>query len=102
MAEDSQQSTRALLHHHRRGPEAARPGRRELLHDARGHSARDALSLMMTLREVIARIADRLRRDRLSAELDEELRLHRAMLERDAGLAVDETRTSRRLGNLTY
>src|SRR5690242_21739142 len=47
------------------------------------------------LRELIARLRDRLHRDRLSAELDEELRYHRALLARDP--VPDRT-----IGNLTY
>ena len=47
------------------------------------------------LRELVARLLDRLRRDRLSAELDEELRHHRALLERDRA-------AGRTIGNVTY
>lgn len=49
----------------------------------------------MRLREVAARLRDRWRRDELSAELDEELRHHRRLLERDRP-------EGRGLGNLTY
>jgi putative ABC transport system permease protein len=49
----------------------------------------------MRFRELVNRLRDRLHRDRLSAELDEELRYHRALLERDQ--AAD-----RSIGNLTY
>jgi hypothetical protein len=51
--------------------------------------------MMMRLRELLGRLYDRLRRDQLAAELDEELRHHRALLERDAD-------SSRSLGNVTY
>ncbi|HKN66015.1 MAG TPA: ABC transporter permease, partial [Gemmatimonadaceae bacterium] len=47
------------------------------------------------IRELLARLRDRLHRDRLSAELEEELRYHRALLERDH--TVDRT-----IGNATY
>lgn len=47
------------------------------------------------LRELLARLRDRLHRDRLSAELDEELRYHRALLDRDGA-------TGRSIGNVTY
>ena len=47
------------------------------------------------IRELIARLRDRFQRDRLSAELDEELRYHRALLERDH--TADRT-----IGNVTY
>ena len=49
----------------------------------------------MRLRELLARLRDRLQRDRLSAELEEELRYHRALLERDQP-------PGRALGNTTY
>lgn len=48
------------------------------------------------LRELLARLRDRLRRDQLSAELDEEMRLHRELLAREAGA------DGRSLGNVTY
>ena len=52
-----------------------------------------------TLRELVARLADRFRRDKLSAELAEELRHHQTLLARDgAAQRVD----ARRLGNITY
>jgi len=51
----------------------------------------------MQLRELLARLLDRTRRDRLAAELDEELRHHRDLLERDA-----QGSARRRLGNATY
>src|SRR5579862_7600549 len=51
---------------------------------------------MMPL-ELLRRLRDRFRRERLTRELDEELRLHRALLERDR-VAGD---THRQLGNLT-
>ena len=47
------------------------------------------------IRELLARLRDRLHRDRLSDELDEELRYHRALLERDR--AADRT-----ICNATY
>ena len=58
------------------------------------------------MREWLARMADRLRRDRLDAELAEELRFHRERLERDlrqAGAGPDAARdlARRRLGNPT-
>ena len=49
----------------------------------------------MSIREFVARLRDRLSRDRLSADLDEEMRYHRALLERDR--PADRT-----LGNTTY
>ncbi len=57
--------------------------------------------------ELWNRIRDRLRRDRLATELDEELRFHQTMLERDhrlAGAADDDARRVARLqlGNPTY
>ena len=54
--------------------------------------------MTVTLRELAARIIDRFRRDRLSAELAEELRHHQALLARDANARRGDTR---RLGNLT-
>jgi predicted permease len=61
----------------------------------------------MRLLEIFNRLRDRLRRDRLSAELDEELRFHQAMLERDsqtAGASPDAARDAarRQLGNATF
>lgn len=56
------------------------------------------------MREILARLIDWLRRDRLTRELDEELRHHRAMLERDAGTTNAEAArraAMRRLGNVT-
>jgi putative ABC transport system permease protein len=58
------------------------------------------------MREWIARLADWMRRDRLDDELREELRFHRAQLERDArsdGAAPDDAhrRARRELGNIT-
>ena len=58
------------------------------------------------MREWLARIFDWLRRDRLDAELNQELAFHRQQLERDArhaGVAADEAQSSanRRLGNTT-
>jgi len=50
----------------------------------------------MRTRELLARLRDRLRRDQLSAELDEELRYHRALLRRES---ADSDRS---LGNVTY
>ena len=50
----------------------------------------------MRPREIFGRLRDRLRRDELQADLDEELRHHHAMLER-AGPS-----SSRSLGNVTY
>jgi putative ABC transport system permease protein len=57
--------------------------------------------------EALNRLRDRLRRDRLAADLDDELRFHRAMIERDhraLGLSEEEARRQGRLqlGNLTY
>jgi predicted permease len=49
----------------------------------------------MNPRELWTRVRDRLQRDRLSAELEEELRHHRALLERDHA-------QDRSLGNVTY
>ncbi|HEV2180842.1 MAG TPA: ABC transporter permease, partial [Gemmatimonadaceae bacterium] len=51
----------------------------------------------MTPLELLRRLRDRFGRDRLARELEEELRFHRALLERDR-LAGD---TRRRLGNIT-
>ena len=51
----------------------------------------------MRVRELLARLRDRARRDQLAAELDEEVRHHRALLDRDA--AAD---SQRMLGNTTY
>src|SRR5687767_7204507 len=61
---------------------------------------------MELLREWLARLGDWLRRDRLDRELTQELRFHRAQLERDArdaGVAGNEVGylANRRLGNLT-
>ena len=58
------------------------------------------------MREWLARCFDWMRRDRLDAELTEELQFHRRQLERDArhaGVAVDDVQASaqRRLGNTT-
>lgn len=53
---------------------------------------------MATLREFLNRWRDRIRRDALSAELEEELRHHRQMLERDAAHGAND----RRLGNVTF
>lgn len=58
------------------------------------------------MREWLARIIDWLRRDRLDAELAEELRFHQARLERDAhaaGAPASEAvrMARRRIGNLT-
>jgi predicted permease len=58
------------------------------------------------MRELLARLYDRLRRDRLDAELAEELRFHKAQLERDArasGLDAGEANwlAGRQLGNTT-
>jgi putative ABC transport system permease protein len=50
----------------------------------------------MRIREFAARLRDRLRRDQLSAELDEELRFHHALLARN------EAADRRSLGNVTY
>ncbi|MHB1326731.1 MAG: hypothetical protein ACYC2K_00885, partial [Gemmatimonadales bacterium] len=50
----------------------------------------------MTPREFLARLRDWIRRDRLDAELVEELRFHQTQLEREGG-----PQASRRLGNLT-
>jgi putative ABC transport system permease protein len=55
------------------------------------------------MRELIARLIDWFRRDELERELTEELRLHRQLLERDAGVPAAEARhiASRRLGSMT-
>jgi predicted permease len=58
------------------------------------------------MREWLARVFDWMRRDRLDAELHQELQFHRQQLERDArhaGVADGEARSSghRRLGNAT-
>jgi hypothetical protein len=55
------------------------------------------------MREWLARIIDRFRRDRLEAELADELRFHQAQLERDQGDAGTDAEWAarRRLGNLT-
>src|SRR5215211_4213733 len=58
------------------------------------------------MREWLARLFDWVRRDRLQAELDDELRFHRAQLERDAragGVSPDDAPwvARRRLGNAT-
>ena len=58
------------------------------------------------MREWLARIVDWFRRDRLEAELREELEFHRAQVERDARAAGGDTAESawaarRRLGNVT-
>src|SRR5690348_2772653 len=95
MATHAQQSASAVLHHHRRRPEAARDRRGKLRRDVRRHPPRAPVRMTMRLRELLARMRDRLHRDRLGAELDEELRHHRALLERDQA-------DGRRLGNLTY
>ena len=61
----------------------------------------------MTLLELLNRLRDRLRRDALARELDEELRFHRALLKRDATLGPSDhndatDHAARRLGNATY
>ena len=58
------------------------------------------------MREWLARIVDWFRRDRLDAELSEELEFHRAQLERDTRAAGDDALEAhwaarRRLGNVT-
>ena len=58
------------------------------------------------MREFFERLRDWMRRDRLDAELSDELRLHQELLERDAraaGTSVDEAAWAarRRLGNVT-
>ena len=58
------------------------------------------------MREWLSRLADWLRRDRLTDELQDELRFHHSQLERDAraeGLNADDAhqRARRQLGNLT-
>ncbi|HXT16869.1 MAG TPA: ABC transporter permease [Gemmatimonadaceae bacterium] len=45
---------------------------------------------------------DRLRRDQLSAELDEEMRYHRQLLDRDRSPSAGGVQLSRTLGNATY
>ena len=62
------------------------------------------VTLGADMREWIARVVDWFRRDRLDAELDEELRFHRQHLERDATAEGSGDATSaakRQLGNLT-
>lgn len=49
----------------------------------------------MSIRELLARLRDRLHRERLAAELEEELRHHRTLLERDGA-------PDRAIGNITY
>ena len=61
----------------------------------------------MRLLEIFNRLRDRLHRESLANELDEELRFHQAMLERDsrdAGATSDVARAAarRQLGNATY
>ena len=61
----------------------------------------------MNLLEAWNRVRDRLRRERLTSELDEELRFHQAMLERDhaaAGASPEQVQRRARvaLGNATY
>jgi predicted permease len=61
---------------------------------------------MGAVREWLARIVDWFRRDRLDAELREELEFHRAQLERDTRVAGDDRSEAqwaarRRLGNVT-
>ena len=61
----------------------------------------------MNLVEAWNRLRDRIQRDRLTSELDEELRFHRTMLERDqTGDSASPTEVQRRarlaLGNVTY
>ena len=51
--------------------------------------------MTVSIRELFARLRDRLQRDRLSEELEEELRHHRALLDRDQP-------PDRSLGNTTY
>src|SRR5690242_4516184 len=93
---DPKQPAGAVLHAHRGRPQTARRRGRKLLATVQRHSARDALRVSMRIRELVARLRDRLRRDQLSAELDEELRFHRELLARDS---TDDHRT---LGNVTY
>ena len=61
----------------------------------------------MSLTELWNRLRDRLRRERLTSELDEELRFHQTMLERDQNAGGASTREAQRqsrltLGNATY
>ena len=61
----------------------------------------------MRPRELLNRIRDRLARDRLGRELEEELRFHRAMIERDARAAGTAERElpsaiAAQMGNTTY
>jgi predicted permease len=53
------------------------------------------------MRELLTRLIDWFRRDRLEAELRDELRFHRTSLERDARPADDPVTARRRLGNTT-
>ena len=53
------------------------------------------------MREWLARLRDRLRRNRLDQELAEELRFHREQIERESRDDAPEPDVRRRLGNLT-
>src|SRR5687767_2881755 len=53
------------------------------------------------MREWLTRLLDWTRRDRLDRELEEELRFHQRLLERDAAAAAAAPPARRRLGNLT-
>ena len=55
----------------------------------------------MNLTEAWNRLRDRLHRDRLTSELDEELRFHQAMLERDQSIRGASPEEGRRLSRLT-
>src|SRR5437764_5881815 len=96
MATHAEQPARTLLHHHPRRPEAARNRRGELRRDLRRHPPCPAVGVSaMRVRELFARLHDRLHRERLTAELSEELQHHRALLERNHA-------TDRTIGNRTY
>jgi putative ABC transport system permease protein len=53
------------------------------------------------MRELLSRLIDWLRRDRLEAELRDELRFHRSSLERDAHTTTDPVTARLRMGNTT-
>ena len=56
----------------------------------------------MNLREAWNRVRDRLRRERLTSELDEELSFHRSMLERDRREGGASAEEARRLASLAF
>src|SRR3954471_15956455 len=106
MAANAQQPAGALLHRHRRWPPAARRAGGGLRRNRRGHPACIA-RCHVNLTEAWNRLRDRLRRERLTSELDEELRFHQTMLERDqthGGSSPEDMQRRARLalGNTTY